>query len=204
MSYKYRAASRPPSADAPDSALRLASRFKCAASSATGRWDRKTAAAGEALWTPPGTRDQGVGWWPSAMEQRSGSGERLAQLAAQLKLCFNRGDDCLETGIIELLIIRLKVWSGAMHGVPKWLPGVPTLLFSIRRRSLGEAGSPPLPRTEELRCVSRHLRALPFPSRLPSDHSPTVCQRFHGQGTYSKTAHHTCPHPQTVGTVPLS
>ena len=91
------------------------------------------------------------------MEQRSGSGERLAQLAAQLKLCFNLGNDCLETGIIELLIIRLKVWSGAMHGVPKWLPGVPTLLFSIRRRSLGEAGSPPLLRTEELRCVSRHL-----------------------------------------------
>ena len=157
MSYKYRAACRPPSTDAPDSALRLASRFKCAAGSATGRWDRKTVVVGEAPWTPPCTRDQGVGWWPSTLEQRSGSGKRLAQLAAQLKLCFNHGNDCLETGIIELLIIRLKVWWGPCMGFPSGSQGSPLCSSASEGGHLGRTGSPPLPRTEELKCVSRHL-----------------------------------------------
>lgn len=111
-------------------------------------------------------RRQGPGWWPSASEPRSGSGRRLAQLAAQLKLCFNHGNDCLETGITELLIIRWKVWSGAMPGGPKWLPGVPSSLFSIRRRPLGEGRLPSPP--EDRRVKTRLQTPLSSPLSTPA------------------------------------
>ena len=55
--------------------------------------------------------------------------------------------------MIERLVIRLKVWSGAMPGVPKWLPGVPSLLFSIRKRPLGEGRLPTPP--EDRRVKTR-------------------------------------------------
>ena len=81
---------------------------------------------------------------------------------------FNRGNNRLETGMIERLVIRLKVWSGATPGVPKWLPGVPSLLFSIRRWPLGEGRLPPPPPPEDRRVKTRLQTPLSSPFQAGS------------------------------------